>query len=127
MPTRDSLKGPERLGRRSLELDAVYCAGAGVITVLARRRVGEIIGVAPSLVGTAGVATLVWAGGVAAASRRRRWRGPVAAIAVANVVASTALAAGAVHEERGSGRVLLAVVSAQVASFAAVQTWALSR
>src|SRR5690349_17998344 len=52
----------ERLGRRSLVLDAAYCAVVGVALVALRRAVARRIGAPPPVVGTAGAATVVWAG-----------------------------------------------------------------
>jgi len=117
----------ERLGRAALGLDAIYCVGAGTTAVLARRRLGSALGFDPALVAVAGAATVVWSGGVAAAARRQRWRQYVAAVAVANVVAATALGVGATTRPSRSGRALLSAVAVEVAGFAAVQTRSLRR
>ena len=117
----------ERLARRSLRADALYCAVAGMSAIGARRRLAEVLGVPRPAVAGAGAATLVWAGVVAALARAAHWRRATTTVAAANTVASAALGAGALAHDRRGARVLLGALSCEVAAFGVSQVAALRR
>ena len=117
----------EALGRRLLRLDALYCAGAGLIALLLFAPLAELFRIPPVLLVGAGVATLAWATLLDRIAQRIDWRRPVAIVAAANVAAALAIAALAVVAPATAARVLLAAVSIEVASFAAGQVVALRR
>ena len=89
----------EALGRRLLRLDAVYCAGAGLILVALFMPL----------------------------ARLPAWRATVARIAAANAVAALALVALAALSPALAARLLLAAVAVEVAAFAGGQVAALRR
>ena len=115
----------KRLGRRSLEGDALYCAAAGAMLMVLRRPVGRRVAVAPGLVGLGGAATVLWAGGLAAVSRRRL-AGPLAVVGTANLIAATALIATGARQPSAMRRRLLTVTGVEVAAFATTQALALA-
>jgi multisubunit Na+/H+ antiporter MnhF subunit len=117
----------ETLGRRSLALDAVYCAVAGLIAIVAFDPLAELLGAPEALLVAAGFATIVWALLVHRLARAADWRRPVVAVAAANVVAALGLAALALVTPRLAGQLLLAAVAIEVAAFAASQLVALRR
>ena len=74
----------------SLVADAVYCTVAGIGMAVAAPRVGATLGVAPGLVRAAGVATVAWAGVVAASTRLEPWTRPTVAVsAPSNAISSS--------------------------------------
>lgn len=115
----------ETLGRRSLVLDAAYCALAGSIAVGRRRPLGAAFGVSPVLVGAAGGVTVAWSGLVASVLGGPQWRNPVRAVATANTLAAAGLLVAAARHRRPRARVLLGAVGIEVAGFAASQVFAL--
>ena len=106
--------------------DAVYCAVAGAGIALAASRVGRDLGIAPGLVRTAGVATVGWAGLVAASTQWKPWTKPTTAILAANSVATTTLGMAGVLHHSPAARKLLLVVAGQVGVFAVSQGVALA-
>jgi hypothetical protein len=117
----------ETLGRRSLVLDAAYCAVTGLIVIVAFAPLAELLGAPEALVVGAGIATFIWALIVRRLSRIADWRRPVAAVACANVLAAGALAALALAMPRLAAQLLLAAVALEVGAFAASQVVALRR
>jgi hypothetical protein len=115
----------ERFGRRSLQGDALYCAALGATLLVLCRPVGRRVAVAPAVVGLGGAATLLWAYGLAALSRRRLVV-PLAVVGTANAIAATTLVAAATRQPRPTGRRLLTATGAEVAAFAATQALALA-
>ena len=117
----------EALGRRLLRLDALYCAGAGLIALLLVAPLAELFGIPPALLVGAGVATLAWAAVLNRIAQRIDWRRPVAIVAAANVGAALAIAALALVAPAAAARVLLAAVAVEVAAFGVGQIAALRR
>jgi hypothetical protein len=117
----------ETLGRRLLTLDAVYCAAAGVIAIVAFVPLAELLEAPEPLLVAAGGATIVWALLVRRLARVAAWQRPVAAVAAANVLGAAALGALAFVTPRLAGQLLLAAVAIEVAAFAAGQLVALRR
>jgi hypothetical protein len=112
----------ERRARRSLLLDAAYCAVAGILALALAEPLGRLFDV-PGLVPAAmGAATLVWAAALTAVARRAGWRRATALVAVANVAASVGVGVLAYLSPGLAARLLLAAVAVEVAGFAAVQT-----
>lgn len=115
----------EELGRRSLQLDAVYCAAVGAAIAGLRRPVGRILGVPPEATVASGIATVAWSGAVAAMSRRAQRRWPVAAVGTANTAAALALLIAGTRRRHPVARTVLVVGGLQVAGFAVSQALAL--
>jgi hypothetical protein len=117
----------ETLGRRLLQLDAAYCAAAGLIAIVAFAPLADLLAAPEALLVGAGVATLVWALIVHRLARLADWRAPVAAVAAANLAGAGAIAALALGTPRLAGQLLLAAVAVEVAAFAGTQFVALRR
>jgi hypothetical protein len=120
----------ERLGRRTLTLDAAYCLGAGAIAVVAARPLASLFGVPAALVAVLGIGAALWASVLLVLGRRAGWRRPVAIVACANLLAAICLAALAALAALAPGlaaQVLLAAVAPEVLAFAGVQAVALRR
>jgi len=83
------------------------------------------VAVAPALVGLGGAATLLWAGRVAALSRRRLVV-PLAAVGTANIIAATTLIVAGARQPSATGRRLLTATGAEAAAFAATLALALA-
>jgi hypothetical protein len=117
----------ETLGRRLLQLDAAYCAAAGLIAIVAFAPLAELLAAPEALLVAAGIATLAWALVVRHLAQAARWRGPLTAVAAANIAAAGALGALALATPRLAGQLLLAAVAVEVGGFAAGQLVALGR
>lgn len=115
----------EELGRRSLEVDAAYCAAAATVTLLARRPLARVLALPTSTVAVPALGTYVWVGLLARLARRPSWRSPVAAVAAANLGAAAVLLGLAA--KRRQGRILLAATALEVTAFACSQLVALRR
>ncbi|MBA2387148.1 MAG: hypothetical protein H0V69_08660 [Acidimicrobiia bacterium] len=115
----------ETLGRRSVVLDAAYCAIIGSIVVGTRRPLGATLGASPLLVSVAGGATVAWSALVASLCGGEQWRTSVGAVATANTLAAAVLLAAAARHERPRAKVLLGMVGIEVAGFAVSQLVAL--
>ena len=74
----------EQLGRRSLIIDAGYCAVAGSVAIAARRPLARSLGIGPHVVAGAGLGTIAWSVLVAALGRSGDWRRAVSTVATAN-------------------------------------------
>jgi hypothetical protein len=81
--------------------------------------------VAPAFLGLGGAATLVWAYGLAALSRRRLVL-PLAVVGTANGIAATTLISAGARQPNATCRRLLSLTGAEVAAFAAMQALALA-
>ena len=117
----------ELLGRRLLLLDAVYCAAAGALAIVAFGPLAELLAAPEHLLVAAGAAAIAWALVLRHLARRSQWRAPVAAVAAANLAAAVAIAALAFATPRLAGQLVLAAVAVEVAAFAAGQLRALRR
>lgn len=113
--------------RRWLRLDAVYCAGAGVIVLALAVPLGRLFHIPPWLAAVIGGATLVWAFLVARLASRGDWRRSVRLVARANAAASLGLLALGVVAPSVAASLLLVAVAVEVAAFAVVQARTLSR
>jgi len=117
----------ERLARASLALDAIYCLISGALLVVFRARAGGLLRVPALLIAAAGAATIGWAMVALGQTVRIDWRTGVKQVLAANVLASVLLAIGAaLHPARGA-RMLLAFISLDVMSIAAIQGVSLVR
>ena len=117
----------EALARRLLRVDAVYCAGAGLILVALFLPLAGLFHVPPAIPLVAGVATIGWAVVVRRLARVTAWRATVARIAAANAFAAVALVGLAALSPAFAARILLAAVAIEVAAFAGGQAAALRR
>src|SRR5919107_1769229 len=115
------MRSAEPRARRWLRLDAVYCAGAGLLAIVLAAPLGRLFHVPALLVAAIGVATLAWALILARLAALPRWRHPLRLVAAANAVASLAVMALAVVAPAAAGHLLLAAVAVEVGAFAAVQ------
>ena len=107
--------------RRWLRLDALYCAGAGLIVLALCVPLGRLFHVPPALAAALGLGTLVWAILLAWLARSRDWRRSTSLVAGANVAGALALVALGVAAPTTLARVLLIAVAAEVATFAIAQ------
>ena len=112
---------PERQSRRWLRFDAYYCGAAGVVAVGLAGPLGRLFHVPTALIAAIGLATVTWAWLLLRLSRRDEWRQPLQLVAAANVVASVGVGVLAVIAPALAGRLLLAAIAVEVATFAAVQ------
>lgn len=117
----------ERLGRRLLRLDAVYCLGAGGIAVALCVPLGRLYDTPFWVPAAAGAVTIAWALLLRTYAARPDWRRLVGTVAGANVLAAAALLALAVVAPATAAQLLLAAVAVEVAAFAAGQIVALRR
>jgi hypothetical protein len=117
----------EALGRKLLRLDALYCAGAGLIALVLSAPLADLFGIPRLLLVVAGIATLAWATLLRRLAGSLEWRAPVAIVAVANVAAAGAIAVLAVVGHATAARLLLAAVAIEVCAFGAGQVAALRR
>ncbi|GAA0265515.1 hypothetical protein [Cryptosporangium japonicum] len=104
-----------------LRTDAAYCAVAALLLGLFAEPVGGALGVPAGVPLTAAVLTLGWAGMLLALAARRRPRGPVRFVLVANVVAVAGLAALASTRPLDALSLLLLAVAVEVGAFAVWQ------
>ena len=117
----------EHSGRLSLEMDAAYCAVVGGIVSLGARRLGTLLELQVPAVLGAGAATVAWAGLVSRLSTAENWRRGVGLVATANLFAASGLGAVAARQRSLSGRLILAAVATDVATFAVWQAIALRK
>ena len=117
----------EQLARASLRLDALYCAGASAILIVAGSPIARALRIPPAAVRAAGLATGAWAGIVGKLSEAPQWRPSVGAVAAANVIAATGLAAFGLSAPRRVVKTLVMSAATEVALFAASQLMALNR
>jgi O-antigen/teichoic acid export membrane protein len=104
-----------------LRIDALYCAGGGVVALALCLPLARFFGVPAEAVAAIAVATVVWAWLLLRLAARRDWRTPLQLIAAANAAASAAVAVLAALAPAVAPRLLLIAVAAEVAAFAAVQ------
>jgi hypothetical protein len=117
----------ERVGRRLLRFDAVYCLGAGAIAVALCVPLARLYDTPFWIPAAAGAATVAWALLLRTYAARPDWRRVVGAVASANVVAAAALAGLALVAPGLAGRILLVAVALEVAAFGAGQFLTLRR
>ena len=112
-------------GRWSLRLDAAYCAVLGTAVALGARQIAEGVALPPLVIGAAGVAVVVWAGGVLWMLARLPLRRALGLVMVANVLA--ALAVGLVSATAATALIVGAVLAVvvDIALFATSQAIAL--
>jgi hypothetical protein len=121
------MAGTELAARRCLRVDAVYCAGAGILALALCLPLARFYGVSPEAVAAIGLATVVWAWVLTRLAGRREWRGPLQLVAAANAAAFAAVAALAALVPTAAPRLLLVAVAVEVAAFAVVQLRLLRR
>jgi hypothetical protein len=107
--------------RRWLRLDALYCAGAGLIVLALCIPLGRPFHVPTPLPAALGAGALAWALLLARLAARPNWRRATSLVAGANVAGSLGLLALAVAAPTTVARLLLLAVAAEVAAFAVVQ------
>ncbi|MFB6609526.1 hypothetical protein ACFCVO_04360 [Agromyces sp. NPDC056379] len=115
----------DKVGRWSLRLDAAYCAVLGTAIALAAGWIAQGVALPPLVIAAAGVAVIVWAGGVWWMLSRLPLRRALALVMIANVLA--ALAVGFVSATAATVLIVVAVmtVAVDIALFAASQAIAL--
>ncbi|MFB9309338.1 hypothetical protein ACFFRL_09015 [Agromyces hippuratus] len=115
----------DTFGRWSLRLDAAYCAVLGTAVALGAGWIAHGVALPPLVIAAAGVAVVVWAGGVLWMLSRLPLRRALGLVMIANVLA--ALAVGLVSAAAASVLIVVAVlaVAVDVALFATSQAIAL--
>ena len=115
----------ERFGRWSLRLDAAYCVVLGAAVALFSGQIAEGVALPALLIAAAGVAVVVWAGGILWMLARLPLRSALRFVMVANVLA--ALAVGFAPATAATLLIVLAVVTVaiDIALFATSQAVAL--
>lgn len=115
----------DTFGRWSLRLDAAYCAVLGTAVALAAGWIAQGVALPPLVIAAAGVAVIVWAGGVLWMLSRLPLRRALALVMIANVLA--ALVVGFVSATAATVLIVVAVmtVAIDIALFAASQAIAL--
>ena len=111
----------ESRARRWLRLDALYCAGAGMLAMSLAGPLGRLLHVVPALLVAVGAAAVCWAWLLMRLARRPAVRQPLQLVAAANAAASVGVAVLAAVAPAAAGQLLLAAVAVEVAAFAAVQ------
>ena len=124
-PTMRRING-EKFGRWSLRLDAAYCTVLGVAVALFAGQIAEGVALPALLIAAAGVAVVVWAGGILWMLARLPLRSALRLVMVANMLA--ALAVGFASATAATLLIVLAVVTVaiDIALFAMSQAIALS-
>jgi hypothetical protein len=115
------VSGAELHARRWLRLDALYCAGAGVVAVALCVPLARLFGVPFELVAAIGAAAVAWAWLLGRLAGRPEWRQPLQLVAAANALASAGVAVLAILVPGAAARLLLIAVAVEVAAFATVQ------
>lgn len=115
----------ERIGRRSLRWDAVYCVVLGAAVLVAAPWVGSGVALPVPVIAGVGAAVIVWAGLVVGLLRRLPLRMALRIVMVANVVAAVAVASVSVAAATGFAILVVLAVAVEVALFAASQAAAL--
>ncbi|WP_325093872.1 hypothetical protein [Leucobacter sp. M11] len=82
----------EQFGRWSLRLDAGYCVLLGVGLAAFSGKIAEGVAVPSALIATAGIAVVVWAGGILWMLARLPLRAALRLVMVANLLAAVAVA-----------------------------------
>ena len=115
----------DTFGRWSLRLDAAYCAVLGSVVALTAGPLAQGVALPPLVIAAAGVAVVVWAGGVWLMLARLPLRRALGIVMIANVLA--ALAVGFVSATAATALIVGAVlaVAVDIALFAASQAIAL--
>lgn len=115
----------DRFGRWSLRLDAAYCAVLGVLVAVGCGQIADAVAFPPLVIAAAGVAVVVWAGGILWMLSRLPLRLALRLVMTANVLA--AIAVGFVSVAAATALIVLAVlaVAVDIALFAASQAVAL--
>jgi hypothetical protein len=111
----------ERLGRKLLRLDALYCFSAGVIAVALSVPLARLFDTPAVVPAGAGTATLLWALYLRRLAAAADWRRAVSVVAAANLAGAVAVATLAVFAPSLAGQLLLAAVAVEVATFAVGQ------
>ncbi|QKW38188.1 hypothetical protein HUT06_32775 [Actinomadura sp. NAK00032] len=117
----------EKFGRWSLRLDAAYCAVVGTAVALFSGQIAQGIAFSPLLIAAAGIAVVVWAGGIVWMLARLPLRLALRLVMVANVLAATAV--GFASAAAATVLIVAAVVTVavDVALFATSQAIALRK
>lgn len=115
----------ETFGRWSLRLDAAYCVLLGAAVAIFAEQIAAGVALSPILIASAGVAVVVWAGGILWMLSRLPLRRALRLVMSANVLA--AVAVGFASATAATALVVLAVlaVAIDIAIFAASQAFAL--
>ena len=115
----------DKFGRWSLRLDAAYCTVLGAAVALFTGQIAEGIALPALLIATAGVAVVVWAGGILWMLARLPLRSALRLVMIANVLA--AIAVGFASATAATLLIVLAVaaVAIDIALFATSQAIAL--
>src|SRR5215211_437374 len=110
----------DALARRLLRLDAVYCAGAGLLAIALYAPLSRLFEAPQAVFVLLGTAAIAWALVLLRLARAPRWRLSAGVVAAAN-------AAVAAFAPALAARLLLVAVSVEVSAFAAGQLVALRR
>lgn len=118
------IKG-ETFGRWSLRLDAAYCVLLGATVAIFAEQIAAGVTLSPILIASAGVAVVVWAGGILWMLSRFPLRRALWLVMSANVLA--AVAVGFASATAATALVVLAIlaVAIDIAIFATSQAIAL--
>lgn len=115
----------EKFGRWSLRLDAAYCGVLGAAVALFTGQIAEGVALPALFIATAGIAVVVWAGGILLMLARLPLCFALRLVMVANVLA--AIAVGFASATAATLLIVLAVVTVaiDIALFATSQAVAL--
>lgn len=114
------------LGRRSLCLDAAYCAILGAAVVIFAQQIADCIMLPLPLIATAGVAVVAWAGAVLWMLFRLPLGVALRCVMVINVFAVVALSSISVAAASAVAVFAIIAVAIEVSLFAVSQAIALS-
>lgn len=115
----------EKLGRWSLRLDAAYCAVLGIAVAMLAEQVAHGVALPPALITVAGIAVVLWAGGVLWMLSRLPLRTVLRFVMTANVMAAVAVGFVSVMAATVLIVVVVLTVAIDVALFATSQAIAL--
>lgn len=115
----------EKFGRWSLRLDAAYCTALGAAVALFAGQIAEGVALPAPLIATAGVAVVVWAGGIMWMLACLPLISALRLVMIANLLA--AMAVGFASATAATLLIVLAVVTVaiDIALFATSQALAL--
>lgn len=115
----------EKFGRWSLRLDAAYCVLLGLGVAAFSGRIAEGVALPPALIATAGIAVVVWAGGILWMLALLPLRTALRLVMVANLLAAVAVAFASAAVATLLVMAAVVTVAVDIALFATSQAIAL--
>lgn len=115
----------EKVGRRSLRLDAAYCALLGAGLIVWATSIADGVALPPLLIAGVGIAVIVWAAAIVWMLARLPLRAVLRVVMVANIGAAFAVAFVSAAAATLLFVLAIVLVAAEVGLFAASQAIAL--